>query len=85
MKIMKILNHPTILSASPIKIEEGLNPYRIVLRKTIDQYGARYITHRENLLPKQDGDTLEWHHREFYWGHYFASLSDAEKDYMERI
>lgn len=80
MNIMKIINHPTILKAKPIKVAEGLRPHRIVLR----QNGDEFVTHCENLKPIQNGDTLEWHHEDFYWGHYYRSRDEAEADFEGR-
>lgn len=81
MKTIKINNHPSILRASTIEISEGLQPHRMVLRKN----GDEYITHRENLEPIQNGDVLEFQHRDFYWGHYFSSLEAAIKDFEDRV
>lgn len=55
-------------------------PHRLVLRKT----GNEFVTHFENLTAKQNGDVLEFHHRDFYWGHYFQKEEDAIKNFEER-
>lgn len=55
-------------------------PHRVVLRKN----GNEFITHMENLTPKQNGNVLEFHHRDFYWGHYFQTEEDARADFEAR-
>jgi len=82
MKSMKIFDDPSIQRSTKINIAEGLRPSRVVLRKVDDAYQP-FIVHRENLTPKQNGDVLEFHHAEFYWGHYFTNEVDANKDFEE--
>lgn len=75
----KINNHPSILQATALTIEEGLMPYRYVLRDT--KAGVQpFVVHRENLK-FVDG---VWEHYEFYWGHYFSELPEAEKFFQEK-
>jgi hypothetical protein len=76
---MNIKNDPSVLLHSPIQIQEGLRPYRFVLRHEPGQFQP-FISHRENL--KLVGDT--WVHEDFYWGHYFSSKDEAEKDFRDR-
>ncbi len=73
----KIENHPSILQHSPIQIQEGLQPYRFVLRHLPGEFQP-FVTHRENM--KLEGGT--WKHRDFYWGHYFSEQKEAEEDFQ---
>jgi hypothetical protein len=77
MKKMKVFDHPSILQATVIKVEEGSQPNRIVLRHVEDN-NTPYVVHSETLEPKQNGDVLEWHHRDFCNGHYVATLEAAK-------
>jgi hypothetical protein len=76
---MKIENHPSILDAKPIIMQSGCVPHRIVLRWETESYHP-YVTHMENL--KLEGDTLV--HEDFYCGHYFSTLEDAQRDFASR-
>lgn len=72
-------NHPSILQTTALKIEEGLMPYRYVLRDL--KAGVEpFVVHRENLKLVNG----VWEHSEFYWGHYFRALTEAEKFFRER-
>jgi len=75
----KIKNDPSILQHSPIQIQEGLQPYRFVLRHVPGEFQP-FVTHRENMKLESG----VWIHSEFYWGHYFSSKEDAVKDFNKR-
>lgn len=69
----KFENHPSILRTTALHIEEGLMPYRYVLR---EETGVQpWVVHRENMT--LDGNI--WKHIDFYWGAYFSSQQDAEQ------
>ncbi len=73
----KVKNDPSILMASKVVWDEGVQPHRVVLRKD----GNTYVTHMENLAFLGDGFV----HRDFYWGHYFEQDQEkAHADYLER-
>ena len=76
----KVLNDPSILNYTFIKVSEGLRPHRVVLRHLPDEVQP-YVVHMENMNLVED-DT--YGHDTFYWGHYFDSLEDAEKGFEER-
>lgn len=77
INVFKCNNDPSILMASKVVWDEGVQPHRVVLRKQ----GDEYITHMENLVFKDDG----FIHRDFYWGHYFGQDQvKAHADYLER-
>ena len=75
----KFEDDPSILYASKIVIAEACQCHRVVVRKISNK---EYVTHMENV--QLDGNT--WKHRDFYWGHYFSTVSDdpelqrAERD-----
>ncbi len=77
INVFKCQNDASILAASKVVWDEGVQPHRVVLRKS----GEEYITHMENLAFQGDG----FIHRDFYWGHYFGSDQEkAHADYLER-
>lgn len=76
----KILNDPTIINHTYIKVCDGLRPHRLVLRHLPDEVKP-YVTHMENM--KLVGDDT-YGHEDFYWGNYFDSLEDANKDFEKR-
>jgi hypothetical protein len=76
---VKIENDESIVMSTPIHIEEGLMPYRYVLRHVPDEVQS-WVSHRENMK-FEDG---VWKHLDFYWGHYFFEKKDAEEDFRTR-
>ena len=74
----QIENDPSILQHSPIQMQEGLPPYRFVLRHVSGF--QPYVTYRENMRLENG----VWKHSDFYWGHYFYDKESAEKDFHER-
>jgi hypothetical protein len=75
---MKIINHPSIIQASAVKIVDGCAPTRLVIR---DEGGYHpYVVHKEDM--KIVGETLI--HQDFYDGHYYGCLEDAQYDFNER-
>jgi len=77
---MKIKNEKTVLYGTAVKVSDGMNPHRVVLRFIEDELHP-YVTHMESMKV-QDPNTLV--HDAFYWGHYFAKKEDAENDFNER-
>ncbi len=73
----KCEDEKSIIAASKLVWNEGVQPHRIVLRKLeANSMGAtreEYVTHQENL--SLHGDT--WKHRDFYWGHYHGINKEA--------
>lgn len=76
---MMIQADPSILQATPIHVEEGLRPYRYVLRLVTGMHP--YVIHRENLTLCEG----VWMHEEFYWGHYFLTQESAKKEWEKRF
>lgn len=76
---MKIINEPSILNATSVKISNGCHPNRMVLRHVSDDEVMPYVVHRENL--KVNGDFLI--HRDFYSGQYFDNLKEAEEYFKQ--
>jgi hypothetical protein len=77
---MRIENDETIIAFSPIVIRSGERPNRIVLRYIKESYHP-YVTHCESMRCEV-GDI--WKHEDFFWGHYFSTLEEAQKDFEER-
>ena len=77
---MKIKNEKTVLYGTVVKVSDGMNPHRVVLR-FIEGELHPYVTHMESMKV-QDSNTLV--HDEFYWGHYFSNKEEAENDFNER-
>ena len=84
--MIKIIDEPSILQATAIKVSEGLQPNRLVLRKVDGPHP--YSIHRENLSFQMnvfgEPQVLTWVHREFYWGNYFKTLGEAKQAFYER-
>jgi hypothetical protein len=76
---MKIIDHPTIISAGELKMSNGCQPNRLVLRLEGGSYQP-YIIHHETM--KVVGDSFV--HEFFYDGSYFSTLEAAEKAFRER-
>lgn len=83
--MIKIIDEPSILQATAIKVSEGLQPNRLVLRKVDGPHP--FSIHRENLSYQMnvfgEPQVLTWVHREFYWGQYFTSLAHAKEAFYE--
>jgi hypothetical protein len=77
---MKIIDHPTILSAGELKVANGCMPNRLVLRLEGGSYQP-YIIHHETM--KVVGDTFV--HDAFYDGTYFSTLEAAEKAFKAKF
>lgn len=73
---MKIVNEPSILESTFIKVSALTMPHRIVLRKLKNEW----VTHCENL--EFVGDALI--HHSFYNGNYFFDKDEAMTDFLER-
>lgn len=84
MKI-KIINHPSIVFASPVLFEEGMMPYRIVIRHIPNDLHPHYAVQRENLNAELNGDVIEMSSQDFYWGHYCSTLDGAHHDFRNRL
>jgi hypothetical protein len=75
---VKIINHPSIIQASAVKIVDGCAPTRLVIR---DEGGYHpYVVHKESMTI--EGNELV--HQDFYDGHYYHSLEAAKRDFNER-
>jgi hypothetical protein len=82
---MKIVNESDIIQSGSIKVDEGMMPARIVIRHIPENLHNHYVVHRENLKVQEiEPGIFEWTHAEFYWGHYFSKLEDAQKDFEDR-
>lgn len=75
--IIEIVNDPSIVQASHVRVAEGLRPNRIVLRHLEDQ--RKFVTHNELLRIDVETRTKEGYiydyvvftHNGFDNGHYF--------------
>lgn len=82
---MKIVNEPNIVQASPIKVDDGLMPYRHVIQYIPNDLYSTYVVYRENMRVKEvEPGVFEWTHTEFYWGHYYGSLKAAHENFESR-
>lgn len=66
---------PRTIRLSEMIYDEGCEPSRIVLRRI----GVHLITHMKVYPPTTDNKDPY-----YFWGHYFISLDDANKDFEER-
>jgi hypothetical protein len=76
--MIKIYKSDKILRATPIQIEEGMKPYRRVLRN-VGGY-MPFVVHYEAM--KLVGDT--WESDSFYWGHYFTNIKAAQEAFEKK-
>jgi hypothetical protein len=96
--IIQIVDHPSIIRSTSIKLAEGLRPRRIVLRKL----PGKFVTHSEHLTirvvetsasPDRKYDCVVCEHEDFDQGNYFEfhneasekiALTKAEHDFETR-
>jgi hypothetical protein len=75
-----VKNERSIIDASGVILESGMQPYRIVLRHNDPSVLHPYVTHFESL--RLEGGYLI--HDAYFWGHYHAKLEEAVEDFKER-